>query len=826
MATQLTDFDLESKLHETQDPEKIRKALIDAMINVVGKDPDYASPRDWYYALAYYIRGILSRRYIHAARAHYSESVKRLYYLSMEYLPGRAMTKHLLDLGLLDPVQEALSLCEQDYAAVSRQEFDQALGNGGLGRLAACLMDSMATHDYPGNGYGIRYEYGMFTQRIENGQQMEHPENWLRYGNPWEFERPSVIYPIRFRGRIIRYRNEKGEHQAQWVDTDEVIAMAFDVPVSGFGTEHVSNLRLWSAKSSRDFDLSYFNEGNYMDAVRTKTLSENLSRVLYPNDKTQRGQELRLMQEYFFVSASIQDVLSRFLRSNDDLANLPNEVCLQLNDTHPALGVPELLRLLVDVYGYEFEEAAKIVEKTFAYTNHTLLPEALETWSIDLLGTVLPRHLELIFELNDRFLRQVRRAFPGDQDIVRRVSMVDDGAHSVRMAHVAIVGSHKVNGVAALHSELLRTRLFADFNKIYPGKIINITNGITQRAWLLESNPALSAAITNRIGAGWKRDLSELAGLASYAEDADFHAEFAAIKKANKERLATFLADYSGKAVNTEALFDIQVKRIHEYKRQLLNVLHIITRYNQIKDSDGGSFLPRVIHFGGKAAPGYFMAKLIIRLILDVAETVNNDPHVGDLLHVSFWPNYNASAAQIIIPAANLSEQISTAGTEASGTGNMKFALNGALTIGTLDGANIEIKEEVGDDNIFIFGMKTPEVEALRLQGYEPWQYYSANTDLKRALDMIDEGYFSPQEPFRYKPIIDALLRGGDHYMLLADYESYMACQQAVDEAYLNQEAWTKMAILNVANMGKFSSDRTVHDYAREIWGIKPQPVG
>jgi starch phosphorylase len=812
----------DSSLVDFENEASIRERLLSCMIQHVGKDPAFASPRDWFYAVAYLLRGILSDRYIRTGRTLYDKDVKRVYYLSMEYLIGRSLTKQLLDLGLYDRMRKVLKDFGCDYDEIQETEFDAALGNGGLGRLAACFLDSLATHGYPGLGYGIRYEYGAFTQRIKNGQQEEHPENWLRYGNPWEFERPNIICPVRFHGKIVCFKNADGERVCQWVDTDEVMAMAFDVPVSGFGSKMVTNLRLWSARSSRDFDLNYFNEGDYIKAVEDKTASENLSKVLYPNDKTATGQELRLKQEYFFVSATLQDILHRFLRNQDSLDLLPDKIALQLNDTHPAMAVPELMRLLIDEHGYDFDKAWDITTRVFSYTNHTLLPEALETWPVEMLRKVLPRHLELIFQINDHFLRQVRHTYPGDGAMLKRMSLVDDERHCIRMAYLAIVASHKVNGVAELHTKLLRSTLFADFDRMYPEKFVNMTNGITSRRWLLQANPGLAALITEHIGDGWTRDLSLLKALEPLAEDAKFRKKFIAIKRGNKERLARLIGERCGIEVDPESMFDVQVKRIHEYKRQLLNLLHIISRYNRLCDDPAMDSVKRTVIIGGKAAPGYSMAKLIIRLVNDVAEIVNNDPSIGDRLKVVFVPNYDVTTAEDVIPGSDLSEQISTAGTEASGTGNMKFALNGALTIGTLDGANIEILEEVGEDNIFTFGLTAEEAHDLRASGYDPWKYYNENQELRRAIDMISDGFFSPEEHSRYRPIADALLRGGDHFLLLADFASYVECQERVDKEFLNPGEWTRKAIINVANMGKFSADRTIHAYAKEIWNIEP----
>jgi len=799
----------------------MKSALVRTMIHSIGKDPVDATNRDWFYAFAHLLRGVLSQRHIKTARSHYHNGSKKIYYLSMEYLMGRSLDKVLLDLGARQLATDALAELGITLEEVEECEFDAALGNGGLGRLAACFLDSLATHDYPGFGYGIRYEYGIFTQDIKDGQQIEHPENWLRYGNPWEVERPDVLYPVHFGGHISCFVNTKGEKECHWVDTEEVMAIAYDVPISGYNTSTVGNLRLWSSRATRDFNLSYFNEGDYEDAVREKTASENLSKVLYPNDKTQMGKELRLKQEYFFVSASLQDILAHHLGDHENLDNLPDLSSMQLNDTHPALAVPELMRLLIDVHGYAYADAWAICSKTFSYTNHTLLSEALETWPVSMMAQLLPRHLELIYLINEEFLRSARHTFPGNPAILRRLSIIDDDRHSVRMAHMAIVGSHKVNGVAALHTQLLRSTMFFDFDRLYPGKFVNMTNGITPRRWLLQANPELAALVTERIGDAWTHDLSLLKELAPLAEDKAFQDRFIAIKRSNKVRLAKWLEKKHGVTINVDSLFDMQVKRFHEYKRQLLNLLHVVTLYNRICDNPDGNHTPRTIFFAGKAAPGYDMAKLIIRLVNDIAETVNNNPITAGKLQVLFVPNYSVSQAELLIPASDLSEQISTAGTEASGTGNMKFALNGAMTIGTLDGANIEIKEEVGDDNIFIFGMDAEDVQSLRIKGYNSWSHYNNDEQLKRCLDMIGSGYFSNGDSGRYQPLVDMLLRDGDHYMLLADYASYITCQEDVARAYRDPHDWARRTILNFVNMGKFSADRTIHDYARDIWDIK-----
>ena len=802
--------------------EAVKKALVVMIAQSVGKDPAFATQQDWFFALAFMLRGHLSQAYMQNTRKQFIEDPRRIYYLSMEYLPGRSLVKNLIDLGLLDVTRQALAEMGQDLDALEEVEHDPALGNGGLGRLAACFMDSMVTHNYPGFGYGIRYDFGLFTQGIEDGKQVEHPDNWLRYGNPWEYRRPDNMYPVNFYGHVVTTKDDNGVETARWIDAENVVAVAFDTPISGYRRHgNVANLRLWTAKSTDDFDLRHFNQGDYIKSVEDKTSSETLSKILYPDDSTLTGQELRLKQEYFFVSASLQDIFARFLRRHDTLDTLPEKIVIQLNDTHPTLGVAEMMRLLVDLNGYDWDTAWDMTRRTFAYTNHTLLPEALERWPVGMMQHLLPRHLQIIFRINAEFLETVKKAFPGDAGKIRALSLIDDDTHSVRMAHLAIVGSFKVNGVAALHSDLLRTRVFPDFDKMYPGKFINVTNGITPRRWLLQSNPELSSLICQHISDGWPAELTQLEGLAKYADDAAFGKSFRAVKQANKERLADMIFADMGLKVDPTAMFDVHIKRIHEYKRQLLNILHVVTRYNRIRDGKGGD-VPRVVIFAGKAAPSYYMAKEVIHLINDLAATINNDPLVGDRLKVAFIPNYRVSAAQIIIPGSDLSEQISTAGMEASGTGNMKFALNGALTIGTLDGANIEIKDAVGDDNIFIFGLLAEEVERAKREGYQPLDYYNNNAELKRALDMIGEGFFSPTDPGRYRSTLGSLLHGGDHFMVLADYESYMAAQDKVDATYLDQEAWTSKAIRNVAAMGTFSADRAIHEYASNIWNVKP----
>ena len=807
----------------------IKQALQNHLVFSCFKTDIVATPRDWYDVAAFTVRDHVVERWVKTSSAYYEQDSKRVYYLSLEFLIGRMLSNAALNLGIKDELSDGLSALGRSLEATIELENDAALGNGGLGRLAACFLDSMATMDIPATGYGIRYEYGMFKQFIENGQQVENPDNWLRYGNVWEFQRPEATYMIKFYGHVTQVKTATGAKR-HWEESEKVVAMAYDVPVPGYGTETVNNLRLWSAKATREFDLRHFNDGNYERAVEERNETETISKVLYPNDASASGRELRLKQQYFFVSASIQDILRRFtstreVKTEADWRELPNKIAIQLNDTHPAIGVAEMMHQLVDEHNLTWDFAWQLSTKIFSYTNHTLMPEALETWSLDLFGNLLPRHLEIIYEINQQFLQRVKTQFPAEPDLLRRVSIIDEtNGRCVRMAHLAVVGSHTVNGVAALHSELLKTTLFADFHKIYPNKLTNMTNGITPRRWLNQANPALTALISKAIGDSFKKDLTQLKKLSPLADDKDFRHAFRAVKQANKLRLANKIEALTGLKLNTDSIFDVQIKRIHEYKRQLLNVLHVITLYNRIRAGEA-NITPRTVIFGGKAAPGYWMAKLIIRLINDVAKVVNNDPAVGDKLKVVFYPNYDVSAAEILFPGSDLSEQISTAGTEASGTGNMKMALNGALTIGTLDGANVEIMQEVGAENIFIFGLTTPEVAQIKAAGYKPRDYYHQNTALKKVLDMIASGYFSVEEPYRYQAIVDGLL-ANDNYLLLADYASYIAKQDEVGKCYQDQEEWSRRAVLNVARMAKFSSDRTISEYASQIWNVKYSKVG
>ncbi|MEA1938423.1 MAG: glycogen/starch/alpha-glucan phosphorylase, partial [Pseudomonadota bacterium] len=799
------------------DSNEIRGHLAHYMMHMVGKLPDTACPRDWFQALSYFLRGLLAERAAETDLHNRETGAKRVYYLSMEYLLGRSLRKNLIDLGLETVVSKVLDGFGVSLAEVEAIEADAALGSGGLGRLAACFLDSMATHGHPGMAYGIRFEYGLFTQAIKGGQQVEQPEPWLRYGNPWEFKRFDDMYMVRFFGKIESSVDRQGRQFRRWASGEKALAIAHDIPIAGFGTSHVSSIRLWSAQALEDFDLSEFSEGNYIKAVDDKTISESLSKVLYPQDANPKGQELRLKQEYFFVSASVQDILGRHFEQYETFDNLPDKVIIHLNDTHPALAIPEFLRILVDHHEYELKKAWALTRRVFAYTNHTLMTEALEVWPLDLIRRMLPRHIEIIYDINLMFLQEVSWAFPNDNGKLYRMSLIDDHAGRVRMSHMAIIASSKVNGVAALHSDLMKASIFKDFAELYPDRFINITNGITPRRWLRQANPPLAQLVTEAVGEGWERDLDMLEGLAKFADDTGFQDKFRAVKRAAKMRLATLIEERLGAPVMPDAMFDIQVKRIHEYKRQLLNVLHVITRYNCIRDGRCGE-VPRVVVFAGKAAPSYFMAKRIIRLINDVSYTVNNDPAVSGRLKVFFLCNYNVTLAETIIPASDISQHISVAGTEASGTGNMKFCLNGGSLVGTLDGANIEIKDAVGDDNIFIFGHTAKEVAEINTKGYNPWNWINENEDLKRAIDMIGEGYFSLTDPMRHKPISDALTEGGDRFHCCADYASYIACQREVDHAFANAAGFAAKGIRNMAGIGRFSSDRSMDDYARLVW--------
>ncbi|MCL1979946.1 MAG: glycogen/starch/alpha-glucan phosphorylase [Proteobacteria bacterium] len=803
--------------------EDFKKCIQHHLMSFQGRDPDRAGDPDVYRALSYALRDVLMEKWIKTQKTFYAGKMKRVYYLSLEFLVGRSLGNAIINMGLMDEVTQALEQLGYQLERLRECEEDAALGNGGLGRLASCFMDSIATMKIPAYGYGIRYDFGLFNQKIVDGFQVETPDSWLRLGSPWMYERTSFMYPVQFYGHVTTSTDKKGRLRARWINTEIVMAMACDMLVPGFNNDHVINMRLWRAKASRELDLRSFNAGDYISAVESKVKSETISKVLYPSDDISEGQELRLKQQYFFVAATFQDILRRYRKDNETFDDFPNQVAVQLNDTHPAIAIPELMRLLLDVEGLSWEQAWNICVKTFAYTNHTLMPEALETWPVNVLGRVLPRHLEIIYEINRRFLDEVAQRFPGNMRKIQEMSLIEEGpVQRVRMANLAIVGSHSVNGVAALHSELLKNYLFRNFDEMWPGKINSKTNGITPRRWLLKCNQRLAQIIGEKIGYDWVVDLDQLRGLEVYSDDPSFHQRWQEVKLANKERLAKIIAADCRIEVNPDTLFDIQVKRIHEYKRQLLNVLHVIHLYQRLITRPDEPITPRTVIFAGKAAPSYHKAKLIIKLINSVGGVVNNDPRIGHRLKVAFIPNYSVSLAERIIPAADLSEQISTAGTEASGTGNMKFALNGALTIGTLDGANIEIREEVGAENIFIFGMTAPEAEyEKKCKSRTPWQIYETNPEVRAIIEAIANGVFSSGNTELFQPLVNDLLNENDPYLQLLDLESYLQCQRQVGKMYTDRATWTKKSILNVARMGKFSSDRTIKEYAEKIWQVK-----
>jgi len=798
--------------------DALKHSIAYKLMFTIGKDPSIANKHEWLNAALLAVRDRMVERWLRSSRAQLSQDVRQVYYLSMEFLMGRTLGNALLAMGIYDDLNQALDEMGLDLSELMEEENDPGLGNGGLGRLAACFLDSLATLALPGRGYGIRYDYGMFKQNIVDGQQRESPDYWLEYGNPWEFQRFNTRYKVRFGGRL----QHEGS-RVRWVETEEIVAMAYDQIIPGFDTDATNTLRLWGAQASNEINLGKFNQGDYFAAVEDKNHSENVSRVLYPDDSTYSGRELRLRQEYFLVSATVQDILNRHWQMHETWDNLADKIAIHLNDTHPVLAIPELMRLLIDEHKFTWDDAFEVTCQVFSYTNHTLMSEALETWPVDMIGKILPRHLSIIFEINDYFLKTIQDYYPDDWDLMARISIIDENdGRRIRMAWLAVVVSHKVNGVSELHSNLMVQSLFADFARLFPGRFCNKTNGVTPRRWLALANPALSEVLDDAIGRTWRTDLAQLSELVPHIDYPAFIEQIADAKFANKKRLAEWVAKNMDIVLDPQALFDVQIKRIHEYKRQLLNVLHVITRYNRIKADPTAEWVPRVNIFAGKAASAYYVAKHIIHLINDVANVINNDPQVKNKLKVVFIPNYGVSLAQIIIPAADLSEQISTAGTEASGTSNMKFALNGALTIGTLDGANVEMREHVGAENIFIFGNTTPQVEKLRTEGYNPRKYYEEDAELHQALTQIASGVFSPQEPGRYRNLFDALVNFGDHYQLLADYRSYVDTQDKVDKLYRQPEEWQRRAALNIANMGYFSADRTIQEYADEIWHISP----
>jgi starch phosphorylase len=797
-------------------------ALLRQVRSLTGRPPEAASPRQWLRASVDLVREHIGEEWGGRAGPERDAGAKRIYYLSMEFLPGRLLVQALRNFGLYESCQRTLAEYGMDLAAVADLEVDPALGNGGLGRLAACLLDSMANLGFPAYGYGMRYDCGLFAQEIVDGWQVERPESWLRYGNPWENPRADLVHAVAFGGHVVE-RDPSERPRTVWLPGEEILAIAYDMPMLGYQAQRLNTLRLWSPSSFGELDLHKFNDGDHFGAFARKNAIESLSQVLYPGDASPAGRELRFKQEYFFVSASIQDILRRFLRRGWPLNHLPEHIVIQINDTHPSLAIVELLRLLVDRHHVDLEHAWHLTRQSFAYTNHTLLPEALETWPVRYFEKLVPRHLQLIYEINDRFLRDLGRRRPNDGGLIRRMSLIDeDGERRVRMAHLAVVGSRRVNGVSKIHSSLLQRRTFADFNALYPGKIINITNGISFRRWLGEANPELLELIRSRIGDAWLRDHDALSALAPHAEDPAFRQAFRAIKHRNKLRLADLIAHDCRISVDPNSLFDVHIKRMHEYKRQLLKLLHVVALYDRLRQDPGAPCLPRTVIFAGKAAPNYVMAKLILKLIHEVARHVNADPVVAGRLKMAFVPDYSVRKAQIIIPAADLSEQISTAGHEASGTGNMKLSLNGAMTIGTLDGANIEIREAVGAENFFMFGATIEEVARLRTEGYDPWRYYHGNPEVKAALDLISSGFFSPSAPDLFRPVVSALTSGGDHYLVLADLPGYLRCQDQVEADYADIEQWTRRAILNTANMARFSSDFAVRQYADQIWNASP----
>lgn len=806
-----------------------RDGLLESMANHIEfsqcKNRYTAEDFDIFRSFALSIRDRLVEFWNDTQQTYHRKKCKQVYYLSLEYLIGRSLKNNLLNLGISDAGEDAIRKIGYDLEEIQELEHDAGLGNGGLGRLAACFLESMATLELPAHGYGIRYEFGIFKQQFENGAQVEAPDNWLEEGYPWEIPRWEVVYPVHFFGQVKEIINKKGNSKRVWVETEEVLAMAYDVPIAGYGNHTVNNLRLWSAKPSKSFDFQLFNSGDYIQAVEETQRSGTISKVLYPNDQGFSGKELRLKQQYFFVAASLQDIIRRFKTHSENFESFPEHVAIQLNDTHPSIAIPELMRIFVDEEDLEWNEAWSITTRVFAYTNHTVLPEALERWSVDLMGRLLPRHLEIIYEINDLFLESVKKQFPDDADLLRRISFIEENDHKqIRMPYLSIVGSHTINGVAELHTELLKTTVFKDFYKLFPERFQNKTNGITPRLWLRNVNPELSKIITAKIGDGWITELQQLRQLEAFADEPEFQQSWRSVKRLKKEQLAYWLKQNGGISIDPESLFDVQIKRIHEYKRQLLNILHVIFLYNQMLEHPELPFVPRTFLFGGKAAPGYYMAKLIINLANDVARVVNHDPAMHGRLKVVFVPNYNVSVAEKMIPATDISQHISTAGTEASGTGNMKFILNGALILGTMDGANIEIAEEVGAENIFTFGMSSDEVSSLAKSGYNPRVSYQHNPGLREALSMINTGYFNRDKPHLYNDLYNSLVFE-DKYMLLEDFASYVECQQRVIKTWQDPDKWTRMSILNTAASGKFSSDRTIAEYAKDIWELEPVTV-
>ncbi|MEM8779164.1 MAG: glycogen/starch/alpha-glucan phosphorylase [Cyanobacteria bacterium P01_G01_bin.49] len=804
--------------------ETLRRAILDNLFYIQGKFPEIATKNDLYMALAYTVRDRLLQRWLNTVQTYLKRDTKNVCYFSAEFLVGPHLGNNLINLGIYDQVKQAIDESGLDLETLIDAEEEPGLGNGGLGRLAACYLDSLSSLEIPAIGYGIRYEFGIFDQAIEDGWQVEITDKWLQYGNPWEIARPESSVVVKFGGYTEFYTDDQGNFRVHWVPGYVVKGIPYDTPILGYKVNTANTLRLWRSEACESFDFDSVNMGDYYGAVEDKVNSENISKVLYPNDESTQGKELRLQQQYFFVSCSLQDMIRIHLTENPSLDNFDQTWAVQLNDTHPAVGVAELMRLLVDVHHYDWDQAWQITQQTFAYTNHTLLPEALEKWSLSIFGGLLPRLLEIIYEINQRFLEKVRIKFPNDFTKLSNLSLIDEsGDKFVRMANLACVGSHHINGVAELHSQLLKETVLQDFYELFPEKFTNVTNGVTPRRWMVLSNPQLTNLLSEKIGDSWIKHLDELKQLESFADDSNFRQQWRDVKQAVKRDLANYIQQKVGIMVNPNSLFDVQVKRIHEYKRQHLNVLHIITLYNRLKQNPNLDIPHRTFIFGGKAAPSYFMAKRIIKLITSVGDVINNDPDIKDRLKVIFLPDYNVTFGQRVYPAADLSEQISLAGKEASGTGNMKFSLNGALTIGTLDGANVEIREQVGEENFFLFGLTAPEVSQLKSQ-YNPRDYYQSNSELKEVIDLINCGFFSHGDPDLFKPIVDNLL-DDDPYFLLADYQAYVACQEKVSQAYRDRENWSRMTILNVARMGKFSSDRSIKEYCDNIWKVQPVPI-
>ncbi|MBS2001202.1 MAG: glycogen/starch/alpha-glucan phosphorylase [Cyanobacteria bacterium SZAS LIN-5] len=805
--------------------ETLKRAIADNLFYIQGKFPDVATRNDQYMALAYTVRDRLVHRWLTTTKQFIKNDVRAVCYLSAEFLLGPHLVNNLVNMGILENVKKAVEALNIDFEMLVNQEEEPGLGNGGLGRLAACYMDSLATLNIPAIGYGIRYEFGIFEQVIKDGWQVEITDKWLHFGNPWEIPRPEHTMEVQLGGHTEGNLDPDGRYRVRWIPARVINGVPYDTPISGYRTTNTNTLRLWKAEAPESFNFKAFNTGDYTGSVQEKMFSENISKVLYPNDEPIQGRQLRLEQQYFFTSCSLQDMIRIHFANGQKLETFHEKFAVQLNDTHPSVGIAELMRLLIDVYAMEWDDAWEITHKTFGYTNHTLMPEALEKWEYDLFATVLPRHMEIILEINRRFLDEVREKFPNDEARLKRMSIIDEaGRKFIRMAHLASIGSHAINGVAELHSQLVTVDVLKDFYELWPEKFGNVTNGVTPRRWMVVSNPELSSLISETIGEDWVTDLTQLKRLEPFANDPAFRKKWAEIKHQNKLHLATYIKMHSGVTVDSHSIFDVQVKRMHEYKRQLLNVLYVITLYLQIKDGHAKDVSPRTFIFGGKAAPGYAMAKLSIKLINGVADVINNDPDIKNKIKVVFLADYCVKLGQQVYPAADLSEQISTAGKEASGTGNMKFAMNGALTIGTLDGANIEIREEVGADNFFLFGLTDPEVKELKANNYRPLDYYESNEMLRRVIDKIGDGTFSEGSRQVFAPIVDTLLNR-DEWMLLADYQAFVDAQARVNEAYKHKDEWTRMSILNVARMGKFSSDRAIREYCENIWNVKPLKV-